>query len=62
MFQSYMKAVIGAAKRAAQAHRRLLVDADGLLERIALDVLDQRAVDTGLSGMNQPAEPAFDIV
>ena len=45
------------AERAAQAHRRLLVDADRLLERIALDVLDQREVERD-ERQDPPSGPA----
>ena len=37
--------MLGAAERAAKAHRRLLIEADRLLEGVALDVLHQRPVE-----------------
>ena len=49
------------AERTANAHGRLHVDADCLLERIALDVLDQGEVERDERQI-QPAGPGCDMV
>ena len=50
-----------AAKRAAQADDAVFcLDPDGLLEGVALDVLDHASSDRGSSGMIQPAGPGCD--
>jgi hypothetical protein len=44
--------------RQVEAHCRFLLDPDGLLERIALDVLHEGEVER-VSGMIQPAGPGW---